>query len=154
MAKKRPEYEMVDEFMDLARELQKKYPEVFEDVPVHEMTCYKITNKDRPESRSKMYQIEPVKMPIALDVPYDYYVTIWASDWDGMSDKYRLLLVAEILNRIPQEEKDKGKVLPFDVRGDSTMIRTFKGIDYLDDPNSPHLLEDEIQWVTNPWDDE
>jgi hypothetical protein len=82
-----------------------------------------------------------------MDAPYSYYVTLFASDWDSMGENQKLLLVAEILNAIPKDSESEGQMIAPDTKGYSTMYRTFKGNDYLDDPSSPNILEKDIDWI-------
>jgi hypothetical protein len=49
MAKERPMYEVVDEFIVKASQIVEKYPTVFYGVNVDGIRCVKIVNKDRPE---------------------------------------------------------------------------------------------------------
>jgi hypothetical protein len=55
--------------------------------------------------------------------------------------------VATLLNAIPKDETDDGKVVPMDTKGYSTMFRTFKGIDYMDDPKAPNILDEDVEWI-------
>lgn len=149
MAQDKPIYEAVDEFPKLAGALVEKYPQVFYGVEVNKLRCVKVTNKDRKEEK-KLYEVLAVKMPVLMDAPYGWYITVWHNFWDGFTEAQKLLLIADALHHIPKNSvEDEGKVVPCDVKAHSTMIRTFKGIDYLDDPNAPHLLNDEINWITN-----
>ena len=64
-----------------------------------------------------------------------------------MDTSHKLLLIAEILHGIPKDEE--GKVVSCDTKGYGTMFRTFKTIDYLDSPNVPNILEEDIVWKTS-----
>ena len=147
MAQDRPEYEVLKEFNVLANQIIKKYPEVFYGVAIDKIRCVKITNKTRPEKRDKMWDLIPVKMPILMDCSYSYYVVLYSGDWDALPENLRLLLIAEILQGVPKDESE-GKVLPPDTKGFATMFRTFKSIDYMEDAKAPHLLKDDIKWIT------
>jgi hypothetical protein len=147
MAKERKEYEVVNEFRGLARQIIDKYPQQFYGVEIDKVQCVKIVNKERPEKHTKLFSNTAVKMPIALDAPYLWYITVFDSDWKILSDKHKLLLVAEILCSIPTGEEETGKVNAFDSKGYKLMQRTFKGIDYMDSPSVPHILNEDINWV-------
>ena len=147
MAKQKPEYEVVDEFNLMARQIVDKHAHIFDGIDPDEICCVKITNKDKPEGKKSLWQLQAVKMPMRLHNPYGWYVVIHASDWDDLPEKNKLILVAEILNGVPTNEENEGKVNAFDSKGFKLMQRTFKGIDYLYDPDPPHLLEDDIKWV-------
>ena len=149
MAQEKPIYEVVSEFAPLATALVEKYPEVFYGIEVSRMRCVKIKNKDRKENK-KVYEVLPVKNPVLMDSPYGWYVTVWHNYWDAFTENQKLLLIADVLQEIPTNQvEDEGKVVPCDVKAHSTMIRTFKGIDYLDDPSIPHLLNEQIEWITS-----
>jgi hypothetical protein len=75
-----------------------------------------------------------------------FYVTVWAGDWDALSSKTKLALISEIMCGIPKDDTE-GKILPFDTKGFGTMYRTFKTIDYLEDPNIPDILEEDVEWI-------
>jgi len=148
MAQDKPIYEAVDEFSKLATSLVEKYPEVFYGVDINKISCVKVTNKDRKEDK-KIFEVLAVKMPVLMDAPYGWYITVWHNFWDGFTENQKLLLIADALHHIPSNPaEDEGKVIPCDVKAHSTMVRTFKGIDYLDDPNVPHLLNDDVKWIT------
>lgn len=147
MAQDRPEYEVVPQFNTLANQIVKKYPEVFYGVNVDTIRCTKITNKERPEKRQKLWDLIPVKMPIALDCPYVFYIVLYSSDWDALPENLKLVLIAEILHGIPKDETE-GKVIPFDTKGYGAMFRTFGSIDYMEDSSVPHLLKEDIKWIS------
>lgn len=149
MAQDRPEYEVVDEFNNWANQIVKKYPQVFYGVDVNRIRCVKITNKTRPEKREKMWELVAVKMPVLMDCIYSYYVVLYSSDWDALPENLQLLLIAEILHGLPKDDNSEGKVIPPDTKGYGTMFRTFKSIDYMEDSAAPHLLKENINWVTN-----
>jgi len=150
MAQDKPVYETVDEFPQLAGGLIEKYPEVFYGIDINKVRCVKVTNKDRKEDK-KPYEVLPVKMPVLIDAPYGWYITVWHNYWDGFTENQKLLLISDALLHIPTDGiKDEGKVVAFDVKAHSTMVRTFNGIDYIDDPDVPHLLKTDIKWITKP----
>lgn len=147
MAKERPEYEVNNEFNTMANQIVAKYADPFYGVKVDQICCVNIVNKERPEGKKLVWKLEAVKMPMALDCAYGWYVTLYSTDWDSYSKAQKLLLVAEILNGVPKDDADDGKVIPMDTKGFSTMYRTFKGIDYMDDPNVPNILDEDVKWI-------
>jgi len=143
----KPEYEIVDEFTQHANSLKTRFPEIFDGIDVDKLKCVSITNKDRAQSKKKLWSILPVKMPIRMDCPYSYYVILFAQDWEELNDKMRLLLVADVLQSIPSDD-DEGKVLSPDMHEYSVMLRTF-GVDFMDDESRvPHLIKDKVVWKT------
>ena len=144
MSQEKPNYEVVNEFSTLATKIVAKYPEVFNNIEVDKIQCVKITNKEKSKNATSLAQILPVKMPIRLDCPYAWYVIVFYQDWDILTEKHKLLLIARILHEIPQGDEE-GKVVACDVKDFKTMCRTF-GVDYLTDDSVPHLINDNIKW--------
>lgn len=148
MAKVKPAYEVVEDFGKMSIQIVEKYPEIFHGVDVNEIRCVKIINKERSStSQTSLWKLSAVKMPMRLDCPYGWYVTLYSSDWDAMDEKHQLLLVAEVLNGIPTDADSEGKVNGFDSKGYKIMQRTFKTIDYLEEPNVPHILDEDVNWI-------
>lgn len=148
MPKEKPEYQEEKEFANMAVKIVEKYPEVFEGIDVEKLCAVKITNKSRPETRKKMVDIVPVKMPVALHSPYKWYAVFYAEDWDNMTEEHQLALVAEALCSMPRDgdgEDSTGKVVPCDTHGYALMFRTFNSIDYLT-TEIPNLLTDNVSW--------
>lgn len=150
MAKEPPAYEVNDEFNQMAVSLVEKYPEKFANIPVDKICCVNVTNKDNPKVKedvegvinsSDLWKLQNVKMPMALHCPYGYYVILFQSDWDKFSEKHKLALVADVLHGVGSE----GTVNPCDTKGYHSVLNTL-GLDYLNDSNIPHLLEDEVSW--------
>lgn len=147
MAKERPSYEVNEEFSQMANKIVEKYADPFYGVKVDQIRCVNITNKDRPDTKKIPWKVDAVKMPMALDCTYGWYVTLYSSDWDSWSKTQKLLVVATVLNAVPKDDADDGKVVPMDTKGFSTMYRTFNGIDYLDDPKAPNILDEDVEWI-------
>jgi len=145
----KPEFEIEEEFSQLAHQIVDKYPEAFHTIDVDKIRCAKIINKTRPEKTDSLWKLMAVKMPIRLDCPFAWYVTIFASDWDAMAETQKLLLISQVLFAIPGGEDSEGKVNTFDSKDFSVMQRTFKTIDYLEDPSMPNIIERDIEWVTS-----
>ena len=139
------EFENVDEFTKLANSLKTKYPEIFDGIDVAKLKCVSITNKERGKGKKKLWTVLPVKMPIRMDCPYSHYVIIFATDWEELNEKMRLMLVADVLQSIPVDD-DEGKILPPDMHEFAVMLRTF-GVDFMDDESKvPHLIDDKVDW--------
>jgi hypothetical protein len=140
----KPEYEIVNEFSSFASSLQSRYPEIFDGVDVSKLRCVSITNKERKDTK-KLWDVRPVQMPIKMDCPYNYYIVLYAKDWAELDEKHRLLLVADILQAIPTDGSDEGKILQPDLKDFAIMLRTF-GVDYMDQEKVPHLINDQVTW--------
>jgi len=67
------------------------------------------------------------------------------SDWHGLVDKHKKLLVASALCAIPTGDNAEGKTNPLDYKDYKVMLRTF-GVDYLDTDNVPDILGEDVQW--------
>lgn len=144
MAQIKAEYEVVEEFDDIASKLVNKYPEVFGGIECNKIKCVGITNKERKDGK-KLWEVRGVPAPISMDCAFRYYIVIYMSDWVEMDDTRRALLVASTLMAIPNEDEKEGKVNPFDMKDYATMVRTF-GVDYLDKATSPNILSDDVEW--------
>lgn len=148
MAQIVPEYEGLDEYADLAKDIVAKYKDKFTGIDLKRIRAYVITNKERTESNNKLFEIKAVPMPIRLDCPYAYYVVFYQEDWNALSDKHKLLLIAQTLCAIPvdeNEEMEEGKVKAPDMKDFATMLRTF-GTDYLTRDDVPNILSDNVNW--------
>ena len=143
----KPEYEVVEEFSDIAKKVIEKYPEVFHGLDVGEIRCVSITNKDRKDNDDNFWQVMPVKMPVRSDCQFGWYIIVYATDWEGFDDRHKNILVASALCSIPKDETEIGKTLPPDYKDYAVMLRTF-GPDYLQNDDTPDILEDDIKWVT------
>lgn len=144
MAKERPEYEVNEEFNKMAFQIIEKYPDHFYGAKVDQVCCVNIINKER--TKTALWQLKAVKMPEALHNTYSYYVVLHSSDWDELNNKQKLAVVADVLHGIPKDELSEGNVIKCDTKGYASMFRTFKGIDFLDDPDLPDILEEKIEW--------
>ena len=148
MAQEKPNYEVNDEFNNMAVQLVEKYAEKFDNIEVGKVCCVNLTNKDRKEVEGavdRIWKLKAVKMPEAIHNPFGWYVILHSNDWDEMSDKHKLALVADVLHGIPNDTDNEGKVNPCNVKGYLPVFETL-GIKYLDDPDIPHLLEDDVEW--------
>ncbi len=148
MAQDKPEYEVNDEFNNMAVKLVGKYPEKFDSIEIDKVRCVNLTNKTRKEkegSSERIWTLKAVKMPEAIDNPFGWYVVLHSHDWEEMSEKHKVALVADVLHGLPNDEDNAGKVNPCDTKGYLSIFQTI-GINYLDDPDIPHLLDDDVVW--------
>ncbi len=74
MAQTKPEYEVNDEFNDMASQIVDKFPEKFNHIEVGKVRCVNITNKERKEKPAgeRIWNLVAVKMPMAIDCPYGW----------------------------------------------------------------------------------
>lgn len=147
MAQTKPEYEVNDEFNDMAAQIVDKYPEKFNHVEVGKICCVNITNKEAKERKAgeRIWALGAVKMPMAIHCPYGWYVVLNKNDWDEKSRKHKLLLVAEVLHGLPSDSDNQGKVSSCDTKGYHAIFNTF-GLDCHDDPQIPDILDTDIVW--------
>jgi hypothetical protein len=148
MAQEKPEYEVNEEFNTMAVQVVGKYPEKFNNVEVDKICCVNVTNKnrkDKDEGIERIWQLIAVKMPMAIHCPYGWYVVLYQHDWTELGEKHKLALVADVLHGLPKDQDNQGKVNPCDTKGYSSIFRTL-GLDYLSDPDIPHILNDDITW--------
>ncbi len=146
MAQTKPEYEVNSEFNEMASQIVEKYPSKFSYIDISKVCCVNITNKPRKDAPSgeRIWKIGAVKMPIAIHCPFGWYIVINQEDWDEKSERHKLLLVAECLHGISDDE-DNSKVSPPDTKGYHSIFSTF-GLDCHDDPDVPHILDIDIEW--------
>lgn len=151
MAKDKPEYEENKEFNRMAVSVVEKYPTKFHGIEADKICCVNITNKTNPKKeddqtigdlKERPWKPIPVKMPIALHCPYNYYIVIFASDWNELTEKHKLAFVADVLHSIG---KEAGQINPCDTKGYHSVFKTL-GLDFLSDPDIPNILEEEVEW--------
>ena len=143
MSQTKAEYAELPEFLDIARKLIKKHPDVFGPVDVSLIQCVAIMNKPRKEEAQEI-KIVSVPMPIRMNCPYAYYITLHNEDWVDRDEVHRQYLVAEALMYIDPEEE--GKIRKPDAQYFNVMLRTF-GPDHQEKPVLPDLLSETIKWV-------
>ena len=148
MAQEKPNYEVNDEFNTMARQIVEKYPEKFDNIEVSKVCCVNLTNKTRKEKDGdgeRIWKLQAVKMPVALHCSFGWYVILHSHDWEDFSEKHKLALVSDVLHGLPNEVDNDGKVNPCDTKGYRSIFKTL-GLDYLNDPSIPHILNDDIKW--------
>lgn len=146
MAQEKPNYEVNDEFNNMAVQLVEKYAEKFNNIEIDKVCCVNV-DKERKDNggMDRIWKLKAVKMPEAIHNPYGWYVVLHEKDWDEMSEKHKLALVADVLHGLPNDLDNEGKVNPCDTKGYLSIFNTLS-IDYLNDPNIPHLLDDDVTW--------
>lgn len=137
-----PQYEELDEFMEIAHKLIERYPDVFSGIDAARIGCVSITNKERDEKKPR-FDIKTAVPPISMYTTKEYVIVVYLNDWSAMAEKHKALLVADAIRSISPE--GQGKKVPFDMKDHSLMLRTF-GVDYLENPTVPDLLRDNISW--------
>ena len=146
MAQEKPSYEVNDEFNGMAVQLVERYAEKFNGIEVDKVCCVN-TSKTRKDNGvlDRIWKVKAVKMPEAIHNRFGWYVILHEDDWSELSEKHKLALVADVLHGIPCDLDSQGKVNPCDAKGYLSMFETM-GIKYLDDPDIPHLIDDEVEW--------
>ena len=86
-------------------------------------------------------------MPIRLDCDYGWYVVMHQSDWEGMGDKQKYAVVAQVLCAIPTGDDNEGKVSPPDYKDYGIILRTL-GVDFLENPEIPDILSEDVKWIS------
>ena len=147
MSKVVAEYEHLPEFIELAKKIMEKHVQQFGGLDLNKICPVVIVNKDRSENKKQLWQIVSVPMPIKMDCKYSFYIIMYASDWEGMLMKHKLLLVTQILFALPLSEEDEmdGKTNLFDMKDFGVMLRTF-GPDYIVRDDVPDILADDFKW--------
>jgi len=148
MAQDKPNYEVNDEFNNMAVQLVEKYPEKFDSVDVSKVCCVNLTNKDYKAKTGHVEfpgKTKAVKMPEAMHNQYGWYVILHSNIWDALGEKHKLALVVDALHHLPNEIDGEGKINPCDTKGHLSVFQTL-GLQYLDDPDIPHLLDDDVKW--------
>jgi len=143
MGQVKNEYAEVPEFIKIGEQLVKKFPNVFANVDTTVIQCVAIMNKQRKDGAAR-WKVTPVVMPVRMNCPYAYYITIFNDDWTELDESHRQGLVSEVLCSVNTDEE--GKTNKYDAQYYNVMLRTF-GPDYMDDPKLPNLLRDTIKWV-------
>jgi hypothetical protein len=143
MAQVEPVFEEIPEFIDIADKVITRYPTEFGNIDVAKIACVGITNKERSEKKTQLWEIKPIKPPVNIFCPKEYIVVFYQKDWDEMSDKHRALIVSDVLCSIPPD--GKGNLQSMDYKDHSKMLRTF-GVDYMDRNDVPDILVSDVDW--------
>jgi hypothetical protein len=145
----KPEYEEMPEFITMARKLIEKYTSEIGHVPINLVAAYKITNKTKPEHKTKLYDMDGCIEPQSFTNTKKYFVTVFHDIWDNMDNKNRQLVVLSALCRIDKDEPESGKVGGYDMHDQSFMARTF-GVDWAVRHDVPDILSQTVRLVDEP----
>lgn len=138
----KPEYDSLPEFNEILIRLLDLYPDIFPDIDAETIAAVQITNKTRPEKKKQVWELKPVGPPITLFCPKRWFVTVFQSDWEVFSEQHKAAVVADVLLSI---SPDDGKVIPFDKKDHSIILRTL-GVDYMNEGSIPNLLDGNVDW--------
>jgi hypothetical protein len=143
MAKIKPEYQELPEFVEIMQKVLDRYPSVFPDINPDQIAAVQIVNKARPEKKNQVWDLKPVKAPVTLFCPKIYFVVLYSSDWDVFDEARKAAVVADILFSISPTVD--GDTIPFDKRDHSIILRTL-GVDYMSEPTISNILEENVDW--------
>ena len=141
MAQVEAEYEEIEDFYDIADQLIDKYPEEFGHVDLSRLAAVMVTNKDR--KNNTLYRIKTYPPPLSMYASKHYIAIFYSSDWESWNDKSKAAMVSNILFSIDPE--GNGKLVQMDYKDHGVMLRTL-GVDYLEDPSLPDILNQKIEW--------
>jgi len=140
-----PNYEEIPEFLNIADSLIRKYPAQFDNIDLSKVACVGITNKNRSEKKSQLWELKPVKPPMSMYSTKEYIVIFFMNDWEELDRKYQSAITADVMFSIPPG--GKGQVIPMDYKDHGVMLRTL-GVDYMDNVTLPDILTNDISWKT------
>ncbi len=143
MAQIKPEWITLDEFTALAARLVEKYPERYSGVDADQIIAYACTNKDKPERKTRPYDMSGEMEPESFTNSKQYFVKVFKSDWDARTEEQQLTIISSVLERVDVD--NPGKIRSDDHKDQCVMIRTF-GIDWQDRNDLPHLLRDDVEF--------
>lgn len=141
MPQEKPQWEELPEFIQLAEKITAKYDEL-EAIEISKIIAYVCTNKSKPESKAKLYELTAEKEPVSFTNTKSYFVTIFQEDWDARGPAERALIVLSVLLRIDPTEP--GKILPLDYKDQSVMVNTF-GANWMENGSLPNILEKRVE---------
>lgn len=140
MAQIKPVWVESEEFADLGAKLVEKYPERFGEVDVDQIIAYLCMNKDRPDGKSKPYEMSGSTPPENFTNSKTYFVKIFNNVWE-YSRPQKLALVFSALSRI--DPLNPGKVKPLDYSDQEEMVSNF-GANWHERGDLPDLLGPDV----------
>lgn len=146
MPQVKPVWTEIYEFRTMTNKLIEKYPEKFSHIDPEWVIAYS-SNKDKPEKKTKPYDMAGESEPMSFTNTKKYFVMFHNGEWEARDESSKLALVFSALVRIPVD--DSGKIGSLDYRDQNIMVRTF-GPDWQMRGSVPHLLNDRIEFVENP----
>lgn len=140
MTQIKPEWVEIEEFATMASKLVERYPERFGEIDVAQMVAYACVNKDRPEGKSKPYDMSGSTPPESFTNSKSYFVKLFQNVWDRTYTQ-KLALVFSALSRI--DPTIPGKIKPLDYADQEEMVSNF-GANWHERGDLPDLLKDEV----------
>lgn len=134
----KPEWEINKEAQDFVEKLCETYPEHLGHVEPSAIGCAAITNKPRPKTADWDAKIIGVGEPASLFCSKQYIIYWHRETWEAYDRPRRIMMLLRMLLRT-SEEFD-GKLLKEDLKDLKRLVKRF-GVDYMNEPNLPDLLE-------------
>jgi len=131
-----PQWIEIEEFATMAAKLVEKYPERFGEVDIDKIIAYACVNKDRPEGKSKVYDMSGSVPPESFTNSKTYFVKIFNDVWEK-TDEQKLALVFSALSRV--DPTNQGKIKPLDYADQEEMVANF-GANWHERGDLPNLL--------------
>jgi len=140
MAQIQPVWNEVEEFMEMAAKMIEKYPERFGEVDVDTIIAYVCMNKDRPEGKTKPYDMTGATPPESFTNSKAYFVKMYNNVWEQTRTQ-KLALVFSVLSRV--DTTNPGKVRPLDYSDQEEMVNNF-GANWHERGDLPDLLQENV----------
>ncbi len=136
MTQQAPQWVEIEEFTTMAAKLVEKYPERFGETDIDQLIAYACVNKDRPEGKSKPYDMTGAVPPESFTNSKSYFVKMFNNVWER-TEEQKLALVFSVLNRI--DPTSPGKIKPLDYSDQEEMVNNF-GANWHERGDLPNLL--------------
>lgn len=143
------QWEEIHEFVTMAEKLISHYPERYGKVDPKWIIAYGCTNKDLPEGKTKPYEMSGASEPESFTNSKKYFIKFYMSDWESKTEEAKYWLVCSALERLDREIPDNGKVGPYDLKDQATLVRTL-GVDWQYKSKLPHPLRDAVEFIEQP----
>jgi len=140
VAQIKPIWTESEEFMSMAAKLVEKYPERFSEIDVDQIIAYSCMNKDRPDGKTKPFDINGTSPPESFTNSKTYFVKMYNDVWER-SHQQKLALVFSALSRI--DTSNPGKVKPLDYADQEEMVNNF-GAHWHERGDLPDLLAGDV----------
>lgn len=138
-----PEWEVNKDAEEMIGKIVEKYSERFNHIDPKLIGVAMVTNKDKPDGWDGLLKIVGLKEPLSLFSPKQYILWFHKSTWEHLTENVKVALLVSTLLRLPPDFD--GSVLPPDLKDVKSMVRAF-GVDYLENPELPNLLETEVKF--------
>jgi len=136
MAQIQPIWNESEEFINMAGKLIEKYVERFGDIDVDQIIAYTCVNKDRPDGKTKPYDMNGSTPPESFTNSKTYFIKMFNDVWERTNEQ-KLALVFSALSRI--DPTNPGKVKPLDYSDQEEMVNNF-GANWHERGDLPDLL--------------